>query len=446
MNSLDAGCFATSLMPKSTIKSINVSKGVRITDIISFDFESVTADPFWNAGYEKEPRMHKIHAYPAKFPSFIASNAFKYAQKNFVPPKYVADFFCGCGTVALEAKKNNIDFWGCDINPVATMISKVKSHKYQLGRLIKYYSSIIEKVASSDIYIDYEKANERIKYWFDADHYSELFRLREAIQISTPKNSFYRLFFLCAFSNILKATSRWLTKSIKPQFDPSKIPSGVMESFKHQYEFMINSIREIGSFGQSGMKIITGNILDPSIKKPKVDMVLSSPPYVTSYDYAGIHQLSLLWLGYAEDYRKLRIGSIGSKHQHSDFKENIKKLNGIGANIVEAIMKKNKSLARDIAQYYVDMQNVTYTSYNVLNEPGIVLFVIGNTEYKGVKIDNVRHLALSMINSGFKNIRVTKRKISSKLITPYRDVRGRFTKDSSQRHVYNEEFILIGMK
>lgn len=45
---------------------------------------------------------------------------------------------------------------------------------------------------------------------------------------------------------------------------------------------------------------------------PKTDLIITSPPYVTSYEYADLHQLSSLWLGYTEDYRDLRKGSIGS--------------------------------------------------------------------------------------------------------------------------------------
>lgn len=446
LNLLNVRYFETPLTELSNLQFEAVSKEIKIEDVYSFNFDDMPTDSFWETKYEKELRMHKIHAYPAKFPSFIVSKALEYAKKNYIFPNCIADIFCGCGTVALEARRNEINFWGCDINPVATMISKVKSHKYQLGRLIKYYESIITKFETMDINIDYEKANARLKYWYDSSHYNDLSRLNVAIRSSTPKNSFYQLFFLCAFSNILKSTSKWLTKSVKPQVDSNKVPSNVVESFRKQYGYMINAVKELRITGLSEITILNENIMDLSTKKPMVDMILSSPPYVTSYDYADIHQLSSLWLGYAEDYRTLRIGSIGSRYQQSDYETNFKELNHVGASIVEAIIKKSKPHARDIAKYFVDMQKVAYNSYNMLNKPGIALFVIGNTEYKGVKIDNVRHLALSMKNSGFNDIRVMKRKISSKLITPYRDEQGRFTKDSSQRHIYSEEFILIGMK
>ena len=51
-----------------------------------------------------------------------------------------------------------------------------------------------------------------------------------------------------------------------------------------------------------------------------------------------------------------------------------------------------------------------------------------------------------MLMSGFSDIEISKRKISKKILTPYRDTRGRFTTDSNSRKVYSEEFILIGRK
>ena len=82
------------------------------------------------------------------------------------------------------------------------------------------------------------------------------------------------------------------------------------------------------------------------------------------------------------------------------------------------------------------MQEMAKICNTMLSDGGMALFVIGNTEYKGVRIDNVRHLAESLENSGFREILATKRKISKKILTPYRDRRGCFTTDSKGRRVY----------
>jgi len=203
---------------------------------------------------------------------------------------------------------------------------------------------------------------------------------------------------------------------------------------------------ESDATGGSATEIISGSFLDSSVKKPRVDMIITSPPYVTSYEYADLHQLSSLWLGFVEDYRDLRDGSIGSLHHTYNFERELKRLNSVGSKIVFRLLDQHKSKARSVAKYFLDMQQAAKTCFSMLSDSGMALFVIGNTEYKGVKIDNALHLAESLLNSGFVNVLVTKRKISKKILTPYRDKRGRFTTDGTGRKVYAEEFILIGSK
>ena len=105
----------------------------RIDDVLQYNMNTVDIDEEWNTGDEPELKIHTIHAYPAKFPAFIAKKAICYAKQKGVNISCISDIFCGCGTVAFEAKRQNIDFWGCDINPVATLIARVKSEEYNLS-------------------------------------------------------------------------------------------------------------------------------------------------------------------------------------------------------------------------------------------------------------------------------------------------------------------------
>ncbi|WP_244947476.1 class I SAM-dependent methyltransferase [Leptospira weilii] len=417
-----------------------------IEDVSKFNFETVKIDPFWNLGSERELKAHRIHSYPAKFPAFIATKAFEFARSQNQNLDKVADIFCGCGTTAFEAARSGIDFWGCDINPVATMIAKAKSQKYQTYRLNKYKNEILKQAKS----IPFNKVeminNERLRYWHTKKTLFELSRLKQAIHFCVPENSNYRLFFICAFSNILKASSLWLTKSIKPQLDKTKKTKNILFLYNEQCDFMIQANDESGTLSNSKIDIQTGNFLNENVSFPKVDLVVTSPPYVTSYEYADLHQLSSMWLDFATDYRILRNGSIGSLQHDYNFNSEWKNLNESGTKIVSKLIYQNKRKAKSVAKYFLDMQKVALKSYEILNKKGIAFFVIGNTEYKKVRIDNALHLAQSLNQAGFKKILTSKRKISKKILTPYRDKGGRFTTDSAGRRVYSEEFILIGIK
>jgi len=419
---------------------------LKIDDIHNFNFEAVPIESYWNSSDESELKIHQIHAYPAKFPAFVTTKAINYAKEIGLSINTIADIFCGCGTTAFESKRNKKNYWGCDINPVATMIARTKSKKYQLARLLKYYKKITSNYRKQDIKDVYNDASERLTYWYSKGQYNKLFYIRSLIIENTPWNSDYRDFFLCAFSNILKGSSRWLTKSIKPQIDPKKRPTDPYKLFNNQCNKMFKAIENLPSVDQKVNKIITGNFLDTSLRFSKTDMIITSPPYVTSYEYADLHQLSSLWLGYSEDYRELRNGTIGSLHHIYNFDNERKNLNNTGYEVVKQLIKKEKGKARSVAKYFLDMQKVVKRTYKILNNEGMALFIIGNTEYKTVKIDNARHLAESMFDAGYKEVSVTKRKISRKILTPYRDKKGKFTTDSRGRKVYNEEYIICGRK
>ena len=401
----------------------------------------------WRSGRSAELRLHRIHAYPAKFPAFIPTKALQFAKKEGITVRRAGDIFCGCGTVAYEARREGIDFWGCDINPVATLIARTKSGTFGEERLDEYFADIRSKVNRASAKVDLPPtALTRLNYWYSDEQFRGLAKLLNSINHAVPAQSRYRSFFHCAFSNILKATSRWLTKSIKPQVDPVKRPVDPWTTFVTQFEMMKSAFRQSSATSKSDVRILTEDFLKLSNAPSDIDMLITSPPYVTSYEYADLHQLSSLWLGYAGDYRDLRNGSIGSAQHDLDFNREIKRLNTVGSQIVFGLFDQDKAIARAAANYFLDMQAVAKRCHGLLSKNGLALFVIGNTEYKGVRIDNAAHLAESLLRGGFSSVRAAKRKMSGKILTPYRSATGKFSSSGDGRHVYGEEFVLIASK
>ena len=219
-----------------------------------------------------------------------------------------------------------------------------------------------------------------------------------------------------------------------------------MACFANQYALMISAFKEAALKTESTTQILTANILDLDESPQNIDLILTSPPYVTSYEYADLHQLSSLWLGYASDYRDLRNGSIGSLQHNLDFNREIKRLSTIGSRVVFSLFDRDKCTARSTAKYFLDIQKVTKRCFDLLKPRGLAIFVIGNTEYSGIRIDNAAHLAESLFSGGFSRVLVAKRRMSQKILTPYRDLMGQFSQSSTGRHVYGEEFVLIATK
>ena len=399
----------------------------------------------WDFGDSPELKIHRIHAYPAKFPAFITTKAIAFAKAAGVDVRTVADVFCGCGTTAFESRKAGLEFWGCDINPVATLIARVKSASYDAAKLESYATKIFEERENISGYICKSSSfPERIDYWFDVSSKNELARLLTVIKKSVDE-PIYRDFFLCAFSNILKAASRWLTKSIKPQVDPNKEVAEVWPLFRKQVDFMVKAVKEAGLKSEPCAKIEEANLLTLSGREATADIIVTSPPYVTSYEYADLHQLSTLWLGYTDDYRSLRKGTIGSVYNANDYKAEEKMLIPSGRRMIRKLKAVDAHKARTSLRYFVDMDIAVQQCKRFLRPGGMIFFVIGDTEYKGVKVENSVFLKECLERAGFSNVCRTKRRITGKILTPYRNKKGRFSKSANaSKRIYAEEYVLTG--
>ncbi|MCI2068581.1 MAG: class I SAM-dependent methyltransferase [Bacilli bacterium] len=407
----------------------------------------------WSNPDTKEHKMHSIHQYPAKFPSFIASKAFEYAEGHGIDVHTVGDVFCGCGTVALESELHGDNFWGCDISPVAVMIAKAKSHVYSTSRLQKLFDIVKTSYSASVNDEPPQLGSQRIAFWFEKRQIVKLAKIKNSIDMYTARNSKYRDAFYCIFSSILKPCSRWLSQSIKPQVDPCKVPADPFVLFEKQFIRFKKASEEINidlnkqKIRKASVEIKKKNILSAK-PRPKVDIIISSPPYVTSYEYADLHQLSTLWLGYAEDYRDLRKGTIGSSYGSTENDFSRYKLNYVGEEIVNELQKRRvePSKVHAVARYYSDMETVSKRCYGLLKPGGMALFVVGDTEFKKVKIRNCDHLWECMQQAGFSELDCWKRRICGKTLSPYRDGNGRFSKDAQQRQIYREEYVIVGRK
>lgn len=417
---------------------------VSAEDVSRLRVVNAPASSSWDFPAIPEPRIHRIHSYPAKFPAFLTSKALSYAGKAGLETKSIADIFCGCGTVAYEARKAGVDFWGCDVNPVATLIAKTKSGKYNPARVQRYAGLILQNFSSESINVDLaEIAIVRLREWFEPDQFNDLARLLNSIKKTVPARSRYREVFLCAFSAILKRCSQWRQRSIKPSLDRSKKPASVKRAFESQCSFMVDAFKQSGLELGTKQEIKLADVLAVNEPKVPIDLIVTSPPYVTSYEYADLHQLSSLWLGFASDHRDLRIGSIGSAQHNLNLGRKVNQLNLVGTQVVFALYNEDRRAARAVANYYLDMQDVAVRCRQFISDKGIAVFVIGNTRYRGVEIDNASHLTEALLHAGFGKVRITRRQISNKAATPFRSNLGRFSRTETSTQIYAHEYVLI---
>lgn len=413
-------------------------------------FESLSVNPEWcfNNARSVEQWTHGYHRYPAKFlPNLVKKLIEEYTEKNDL----IADLFAGCGTTLVEAKVHGRKSIGVDINPVAELITKVKVNPIEPDILDKQFNLIIESFDSFRLK-DYTNiaVHERIDYWFTKEQKAKIAFLYDRILVI--QDIAVKDFLLVSLSHILKNCSKWLQSSTKPQIDPNKKPTEPFLAFQTHTKKMLKKNVEFykqlseNKYLDTKCEIRLEDARKTSIRSNSVGAIITSPPYVTSYEYADIHQLTAYWYDYITDlsgFRKNFIGTFYSLNQQ------IICDSAIGQEILNNLLDKDKRTAKEVANYFNDMQAVAKEMHRVLKKNGHVCLVIGNTTFKNVKVKSAEVFAETLTLLGFEIVEIIKRSIPYKLIPTIRDKKsGRFSKlkNKDSKLVYPEEYILIAKK
>ena len=381
---------------------------------------------------------HGYRRYPAKFIPQLARRLIKeYTNIGDI----VVDPFMGSGTTVVEAIMSERLGVGVDINPVAYLISKAKTTPIKFDKLEAEFDSLIlniEKTKKSKI-----PQNERIDYWFPKEIKEKLAIIFS--NINEIKNQEIKIFFLCGFSNILKNCSIWLQKSNKPTRDYEKVLPEPLDIFKRQIKFMLKRNAEFYA------KIPVNNnsiVKCQDARKLPVDdgqasLIVTSPPYVTSYEYADLHQLTALWLEYTDNLAEFRKKFIGTAHHH---KKHLKIDSELGQICVAKLKEKDNKKSEEVAMYFGEMRECFIEMHRVLKIGGKACIVIGDTSFCGVEVLSAEIFAEQMQNIGFEIYNIIKREIPSKNLPSTRDPKtGQFTSSANHNKIYAYpvEYIIV---
>lgn len=401
-------------------------------------FKNVKSVQQWTHGY---------HRYPAKFLPNLVN---KLIEEKTNEGDLIADFFAGCGTTLVEAKVHGRKSVGVDINPIAELITKVKINPIIPENLEKEFLIIIDafNLYNQDNFATLN-THERIDYWFNHENKCKIAYIYERVLIIEDES--IKNFFLVTLSHILKNCSKWLQSSTKPQIDPNKTSVNPFIAFERHAKKMINKNSDFFNKLNSennlnkDCEIRLEDARNTSIKSNSVSAIITSPPYVTSYEYADIHQLTGYWFEYFDNlnsFRKRFIGTFYSQNQ------NLTTKSVLGQAIVNELKDKDIRTSKEVANYFNDMYDVAKEMKRVLKKNGYICLVIGNTTFKGVKIKSAEVFGEFLISLGFEfsEDNVIKRSIPNKLIPTIRDnTTGKFSKlgKENSKLVYPEEYILI---
>ncbi|NHI94734.1 MAG: hypothetical protein EAX96_19745 [Candidatus Lokiarchaeota archaeon] len=427
-------------------------------------FESSKIENDWSFSNYKPSETskwtHGYHRYPAKFiPQLVEKLFDTFIKSNHV---HINDPFFGSGTTIVSAISRGYQVSGTDINKISHLISKVKATPIEpnylnkkldkfllnLKNLKENQMTLFEDSVKSFVPI---KNIDKINYWFKKNNKNKLGKILGLIY--EEKDEIIRDFYLVAFSHILKNCSIWLQKSTKPTRDLNKKIIDPYIIYSRHLKKMERGNREFYKIIPESVKKNTKNFLNITIGDAKnqpveqesVDLIVTSSPYVTSYEYSDLHQLSTIWLDLVEDlknYRSEFIGTSNKKREEKDLRSDI------ALEIINQLEKKDISLSKSVNSFFHDMEEVFDESYRILKKNGRCCYVIGNTKLKGINILNAEVFAESLAESRFLIDRIIKREIPSKILPQKRDEKtGRFAKnEDANSQAYPIEYVVIGVK
>lgn len=286
---------------------------------LEFDLESYKNNTYGS---------HNYHAYPAKFVPQIPNELMtRYSS----PGNTVLDPFCGSGTTLVEARQLGRHSIGTDVNPLACLISRVKVTYITPEEVseIKELASEIEAGAGAGAGMNMEMTASppiitNIDKWFAPHIQHELCWIRD--NILRAEQGKVRDFMFVAFSSIIIKVSfqesdtryRAVPKDLPPGICVSLFSTKIAAMLKRQSE-LNETDREIFS------EVINVDSTDLTNLPRRVDLVVTSPPYLNSYDYYLYHKHRLSWLGF--DHYIVQSKEFGSRNKHND--------KGLGADAYE---------------------------------------------------------------------------------------------------------------
>jgi DNA modification methylase len=426
---------------------------------ISVDFRKLV--PFL---VSPERATHLIHPYPAKL---LVHIPFFFFSNNILskPGDIVADPFCGSGTVLLEGQLAGRIAIGADTNPLARLISKVKSTPLESQYLENAASRLLERIPTRPQTSRPEVVN--IDHWFYPHVAKQLHCLSEAIDRTRDKD--LRNFFeVCLSSCVKKVSLSDPRLSVPVRLRTGQYPEGhSLREKTDQHLRRLKRVKVVDVFND----ILTSNkrrlkTIEPvagvlpmsavvsedarsfctgwrAIKGKNssgVQLVITSPPYPGAQKYIRSSSLSLGWLNLCEasELSKYKHATIGREEFRQAECLEIKSTGISSADRILKSMHAESPVRAAIAStYLIEMRQVLNEIWQVLNPGGYLVLVAANNTINGCEFRTQNYLRLIAEQIGFTCI--------LRLVDSIRS-RGLMTKRNKTASIITREYVLLFSK
>ena len=373
---------------------------------------------------------HGWHPFPAKFPPQLPH---LFIETLSAPGETILDPMLGSGTTLVEAQRLGRRAIGCDIDPLARMISAAKLAPVNpmdaliTGREIleearRIYRLHLEELEADRLSRFDPKTLSFVDYWFPMQQQLELLSLLKCIE--TLAEYSMRQFFQVVFSSTIIAKSGGVSLArdlahTRPHRVMDKNPNSAFVEFEKRLKNNLRSYAE-DHHGINGSKnraenqgthddciafsdrpeVLEAAANNTGLPSESVDLIVTSPPYANNaIDYMRAHKFSLVWLGWKIDdltnIRKQYLGhdALGEKPYASLPEQCESTL----AALAQVDMRKSAVLRR----YFGEMRAVIQEMRRVLKQEKIAVIVVGTSILRGIDVETHKGLAAIGENIGF---------------------------------------------
>lgn len=357
------------------------------------DFKKIFGDKY------KSGLSHDIHTYPGKLYPNLAKFFCKALYKEQSTNKFL-DPFVGSGTTIVEATVEGYDAFYCDINPLARLLTKVKTTKLRKGEIDFYWEKLnfLYKETHTSEAIEIINAS----HWYDNRVKKDLDKLMSCI--NSLDQADIKDFFKIAFSHLARKVSYCdlqvsvpVKIKIKSNFsilrkaeiekrltyiesvDVLAAFKEIIEKYGSSLESFNNSLKQYSSIP----RLLANNVA--LIKEESFfDLIMTSPPYGSAQKYIRASSLSLNWLKLStpQEVTTLVNTSIGKERVTKEDKvkavEYFEKLDNKFKVILEKVKDKNLDRYYITLTYLKEMDEGLDNIVKALKENGRLVLIIGN--------------------------------------------------------------------
>ena len=205
----------------------------------------------------------------------------------------------------------------------------------------------------------------------------------------------FKEFFEVCFISIIKKCSFADESSPKP-YVSSKIikkPASPIVEFNNIFNKYIVGLREVSKIrNRNSIEILDGNALDIRLDN-KIDLAITSPPYINAFDYGRILRLENLWLGFLteaelRDKKKIYVGTEKIKAKDEILNLNILSDSYLLDKCYNQLIKVDEKRALIVKKFFEDMKKNMLEVKEHLKDNGYYCIVIGNSMIRKIEIES----------------------------------------------------------